>query len=217
MRIFAALLFTAVLSLGLPAAPALAQQVQLAGAWSWQSPGSDGPDFNTIALDPSGRFVRVARLSTGYVVRMEGTFEVNWTSQTSFELKTHTLQHLPQSVCAQNVGCEPAQSDPDIDLPFVFTSPNSLSVPGQPVALYRDANPVLLQQPVPAQQIIASQVPAMPMPGMPVAPVITPYTTPDGSGEAMSNAAHQGAQDFINLYERGCSKDDQGQLYGCQQ
>jgi len=44
-----------------------------------------------------------------------------------------------------------------------------------------------------------------------------PYQTPNGPGQAISRANHANAQDFINLNMRGCSKDSEGRLYGCQQ
>ena len=51
----------------------------------------------------------------------------------------------------------------------------------------------------------------------PVMPTLHPYQTPNGPGQAIANANHAGAQNFINGNMRGCYTGSDGRLYGCQQ
>ena len=98
---------------------------------------------------------------------------------------------------------------------FTATSDSSLQVNGMTVR--RDPAPFLLRERVPERVLLAAAAPVQPMMRQPVMPMMHPYQTPNGPGQAISRANHANAQDFINLNMRGCSKDSEGRLYGCQQ
>ena len=126
---------------------------------------------------------------------------------------------LPQKMCAQAPGfavqCQRAPRPPEMNFAVKLSSPSTLEVQG--VTLRRDAYAALTHVQVPLMAMSHAQAPVQPNMRQPVMPTLHPYQTPNGPGLGIANANHQGAQDFVNGYMRGCYKDEQGRLWGCEQ
>ncbi len=140
------------------------------GAWSWQSPGQNGMDRNTLLFQPDGNFVRVSQLGNGTMLRSWGQYRLNQVGPSQAALQSQTQGWLPREICAQAPGfpmnCQPAPRPVDMSFTMNFTSPSSMEAEG--VTLFRDNAPYLLQQPVPERAVSAVPPPYSPQPRGPV-------------------------------------------------
>lgn len=193
--------------------------VSLVGAWSWQSPGNAGIDSNTIAFGADGTWTRTSQWANGTLTRVWGNYRAAPVSPTQVQLQSQIVGWLPQQFCAQVPGfqprCSPAQRPPEMSFVLNFTSASSMQAEG--MTLFRDPSPYLLQQQVPATLLSTGAAPVQPNIQQPVMPTITPYQTPNGPGQAIANANHENAQNFINGRMRNCYTAPDGRLYGCEQ
>ena len=190
------------------------------GAWSWSSPGQFGMDANTVLFQGDGRFVRESRWGNGVLVRNWGQYRLTVVGPGRFRLDTKTEGWLPRISCMQVPGFAPNCRDmpgaPDGPSMLTFTSAQSFAFDNGLVAT-RDPQAALLQQPVPERlftMLPAAQAPAMRQPVAPAAPV---HVVPNGPGQEIARRNHEGADNFINGYQRGCVKDIYGRWVGCQQ
>ena len=214
----AAILATVFLAvLGMQAVRAEAPGIE--GAWSWQSSGQGGMDRNNILFNGDGSYVRASQLATGQFLRSWGQYRAVPVSPGRFNLQSTTQGWLPQSTCVQVSGfpprCNPVPHPPDMSFPVDLTSPSTMSAQG--LILYRDSNPVLLQQQVPRQAMLTGPAPIQPHIQQPVMPTLHPYVTPNGPGNRSAMENHAGAKRFIDENMRECYRAPNGQLWGCKQ
>ena len=216
------LLLAAILALwsGGPVAAQAPSFVDLSGAWSTQRPGPQGGmERFTDLYRPDGSFVSVHQLPNGTMERAWGRYREEPLTPGRVRMVFELQGWLPRFICAQAPGfpvrCQPYRMPRTRMAIFTATSDSSLQVNGMTVR--RDPAPFLLRERVPERVLVAAAAPVQPMMRQPVMPMMHPYQTPNGPGQAISRANHANAQDFINLNMRGCSKDSEGRLYGCQQ
>ena len=195
------------------------RSIDLTGAWSGQRPGQGGMDHITDSYQPDGSFVSVLQLPNGTVQRLWGHYQATPTAPNAGRVDFQVEGHLPLQICAQAPGfpvnCRPNQVQGSATANITMTSPSSFMVNG--IVMSRDPAPYLLQQRVPEQLVLAARAPVQPQMQQPVMPTLHPYQTPNGPGQAIANANHAGAQNFINGNMRGCYTGSDGRLYGCQQ
>ncbi len=194
--------------------------LDLSGAWSTQRPAPQGGMERFTDLSrPDGSCVSVQQLPNGPIERAWGRYQEEPIGPGRVRMVYQLQGWLPRWICAQSPGfpvrCQPYRMQATRISVFTATSASAFQVNG--LTVRRDPAPFLLRAPVPERLLLAVAAPVQPMMRQPVMPTLHPYQTPNGPGEAISRANHANAQDFINLNMRGCSKDNQGRLYNCQQ
>jgi len=196
-----------------------AQGFSIVGAWTAEAPGQGGMQRFTSGFNPDGTYVEAHQLPNGTIERDWGTYSVSMRSPTQVHLDVRRQDWAPHQLCSQAPGFPMRCSDynppanPSADL--TVTSASSIEAGG--VRWVRDGSPYLLSQQVPERVFMQAQAPVQPYIRQPVMPTLHPYQTPNGPGNAIANANHANARDFIDLRMRGCYKNASGQLYGCKQ
>lgn len=154
----------------------------LVGAWSGTKNVGNLAAQITDAYDAQGHYVSVVRLSNGVLLRVWGTYQAEAAGPDRVFVRFNQQGWLPRELCQQAPGnqpsCQPFNLPAADPVQVTFTSPNTLQSydPAQPsLGVFnasRDANPYLLQQQVPAQQVVFVQgpPPAAPAPVQPAAP-----------------------------------------------
>ena len=191
----------------------------LVGAWTGEAPAQGGHLRTTLAFNQDGTFVSVTRYPNGGAEKSWGGYSAQARSPTQIHLDVRRQDWAPHQMCSQAPGftvkCANYDPPPTTSVDVTVISTTSIQVLG--VQLSRDTSPDLLNQPVPEQAFTMARAPVTPNIRPPVMPTLHPYQTPHGPGEAIANANHAGARDFIDQHMRGCYKGEDGQLYGCQQ
>jgi hypothetical protein len=199
---------------------ARAQQPDITGAWSFQFRTPQGPIASTVFIQPNGGFVRADRLTSGVMLRQWGQYRAQQTGPNSFRIDTQIQGYSPHRNCVAIPGfgqnCQAAMAPPQtIAMVLTVTSPSTIISAGN--VWQRDLSGGLLNVQVPDTSVLVGNAPIQPNIQQPVMPQMHPYTTPNGPGNQMANAYHQQNQVWTDTNMRGCSIDQYGRRWGCQQ
>ena len=157
------------------------------------------------------------QLPNGTLLRFWGTWQGTMVGPGQLRVEWHFEGMRPRTSCVviQGFGqrCEPWASPRDGFDVYNLTSPSTMQSGGTTV--YRDPQAALLQAPVPDPSVVAGRAPVQPRIPQPVMP-------PGGGGGYQtpydpSSAYHAQNKAWLDQNMRGCTIDQYGRRWGCQQ
>jgi hypothetical protein len=196
--------------------PALAQQApSVVGTWSSQQQGEGGMVEATIGMGTDGTYAIETQYPNGTRMRVWGTYVAAQVSQSEIQIVPQVSDWKPHQICTQAPGFAPSCTAFQPLTPqtqtLTFTSPDAYESGGG--VWSRDADAMLLQQPVADPLVQYAQAPVQPQIPQPVAPL-----SPSGSSLPADPRAQyeKGNDQFLNGYMRGCTMIN-GQWQDCSQ
>jgi hypothetical protein len=194
-----------------------AQQPDITGAWSFQFRTPQGPIASTVFIQPNGGYVRADRLTSGVMLRQWGQYRAEQTGPNTFRIDTQIQGYAPHTSCVAIPGfgqnCQAALAPPQaIGMVITVTSPSTIMAGG--TLWQRDLSGGLLNVQVPDTSVLVGNAPQQPNIQQ---PVMNPYGTPNGPGNQMATIYHEQNKTWLDTHMRGCSIDQYGRRYNCQQ